>query len=175
MTLGRRKWRYYHCHLEKRRRGSKYRWLKLWLEPSILTPKSRGLFNTPPKCCWASSKEREANPTWRIWSGFLEEVAFEMRCWLVSRESGGMNSQQEWNRWKACRVVRKLTRYGKERASEGLGKQDVLCCKELLRAGLRGLAVKRQSFPRTMYAWQPLITYKIEVEKKLNELGHQRD
>ena len=159
MTLGRRKWRYYHRHLEKRHRDSQVSMVRAMVRAQHPDPQVQGALHHTTKVLLSKFKGgREANPTWRIWSGFLEEIAFEMQCWQVNRESGGMNSQQEWHRWKACRVVRKLTRYGKERVREGLGKQSVLCCKELLRAGLWGLAVKRQSFPRTTYAWQPFIT-----------------
>ena len=139
MTVGRRKWRYYHCHLQKRHGDSQV--LVLWLEPSILTQVQWALHHTT-KVLSKFKGGREAKPTWRIWNGFMEDVAFEMRCWQVNGESGGKNSQQEQYRWKVCRAVRNLTGYGKDMVREGLGKQGRSSCEELLRAGLQGSGVQ---------------------------------
>lgn len=58
--------------------------------------------------------EREANPTWRIRNGFMEEVAFETRCSQVDTETGGRSSRQEGCQGNACRGVRNLTDWIRE-------------------------------------------------------------
>lgn len=54
-------------------------------------------------------------------------------------------------------------------------KQGGVCCKELLRPSLKGLGMKGNLPPGPYIPDMSLTNYKIKVEKKLNELGHQKN